>query len=224
MFREKKMYGQEPNVVLRSKTTFNDPLKWTSPLMVFTCSWSDWFIEEADIWRDEAWDIIRRTPHLTYQILTKRIERARGRVPAPPLPNVWLGVSVEDRKNKNRIDILRETPVALRFLSVEPLLEDIGELDLRGIDWVIVGGESGPGARPFDVQWARNIIAQCKAAGVACFVKQLGAKPFLSREADGVFCPDYEYRLRNRKGGDWDEWAEDLRVRQFPEVRNAARV
>ena len=143
-----------------------------------------------------------------------------------PLPNVWLGVSVEDQKNKDRIDHLRETPAAVRFLSLEPLLEDLGALDLRGIDWVIVGGESGPGARPFDIRWARDTIAQCKAAGTSCFIKQLGARP------EGPHgCGDCDpcmvgqpcmlaynvgMELKDRKGGDWDEWSEDLRVRQFP--------
>src|SRR6266498_5551388 len=92
MFREKRQYGQDPDVVVRSKTTFNAPLKWKDSALVFTCSWSDWFIEEADPWRDEAWDVIRRTPHLTYQILTKRIERASSCLPKDwPLKNVWLG-------------------------------------------------------------------------------------------------------------------------------------
>lgn len=175
MFREKKQYGQNPDVVVRSKTTFSAPLKWKEPKLIFTCSWSDWFIEEADAWRDEAYDIIRATPRHTYQILTKRIERAAGRLPDnPPLPNVWLGVSVESRAYKYRIDLLHQTPAAIRFLSLEPLLEDLGELDLGGIDWVIVGGESGPGARPMHPEWVRSIQRQCAAAGVAFFFKQWG--------------------------------------------------
>ncbi len=91
-----------------------------------------------------------------------------------PLPNVWLGVSVEDRKNKDRIDILRQVPAAVRFLSIEPLLEDIGQLDLIGIDWVIAGGESGPGARPAPPEWFRSVRDQCEAAGVSFFFKQHG--------------------------------------------------
>lgn len=173
MFREKGMYGQNPNVVVRSKTTFNAPLKWKDPRKIFTCSWSDWFIEEADEWRGEAYEIIRNTLRHTYQILTKRIERAEGMFP-DELYNVWLGVSVEDRKNKDRIDGLRQIPAALRFLSIEPLIEDIGELDLTGIQWVIVGGESGPGARPMAPEWARSVRDQCQAAGVAFLFKQWG--------------------------------------------------
>ena len=221
MFSEKKMYGQDPDNVVRSKTTFNAPLKWKDPRRIFTCSWSDWFIEEADVWRNEAWDIITRTPRHTYQILTKRIERASGRLSIIPLPNVWLGVSVEDRKyGLPRIDILREIPASVRFLSIEPQIEDLGALDLRGIHWVIIGGESGHGARPFDIAWARSVIEQCRAAGVACFVKQLGARLWAPNTEliPGVIV-SAEVKLRNHKGGDPSEWPEDLRVRQFPEVR-----
>lgn len=130
------------------------------------------------------------------------------RQPHWPLPNVWLGVSVEDRKyGLPRIDHLREVPAAVRFLSIEPLLEDLGELDLTGIHWVIVGGESGRGARPFHVEWARSIVRQCKAAGVPPFVKQLGAVPV---DQLGPLL------IRAPKGGDPGEWPEDLRIRQMP--------
>lgn len=146
-----------------------------------------------------------------------------------PLPNVWLGVSIENKAAKVRIDELRDTPAAVRFLSCEPLLEDLGKLDLRGIDWVIVGGESGNGARPFDVCWADTLVRQCADAGVACFVKQLGALPFDSRESDRSTDDPHpdgpgadlscRLELANRKGGDPEEWPAELRVRQFPEAR-----
>jgi protein gp37 len=203
MFRDMKRYGRDPNVVQRAKpATFDAPLRWKDPRRIFTCSWSDFFIEEADPWREAAGDIIHNTPRHTYQILTKRIERVP---PAWALfrPNIWLGVSVENRAAKYRIDALREIKAPLRFLSIEPLIEDIGELDLRGIGWVIVGGESGGNARWCDVDWARSVIRQCKASGVPCFVKQLGSTPL-------------GWPLRDRKGGDWNEWPADLRVRQFP--------
>lgn len=229
MFSEKKRYGQDPDTVVRSKpATFNAPLKWKDPAYVFTCSWSDWFIEEADEWRSEAYDIIHRTPHLTYQILTKRIERARSHWPVLPVfKNTWLGVSVEDRKyGLPRIEILRNTPAALRFLSIEPQLEDIGEINLEGIGWVIVGGESGHDARPFQIDWARSIIRQCKAAGVACFVKQMGSvsmegalntgAPGFGGTPDGVI--PVQRVFRDKKGGDITEWPVDLRVREFPKV------
>ena len=189
MYRDKARYGQDPNVVQRSKTTFTAPLKWTEPKLIFTCSWSDWLIKEADPWREEAYDVIRATPRHTYQILTKRSDRFPGHVPNPPLPNVWLGVSVESRAYLSRIDDLRRTSAAVRFLSLEPLLEDLGDIsrhlavdaeigDGSGrtgpIDWVIVGGESGPGARPMHPDWVRSIRDQCVAAGVPFFFKQWG--------------------------------------------------
>ncbi len=144
-----------------------------------------------------------------------------------PLPNVWLGVSVENQATADeRIPPLLQAPAAVRFISAEPLLgpvdveaflgdgeSAIGGMEFIELDWVIVGGESGPGARPFNIEWARSIVQQCAAAGVACFVKQMGAKPFMAEDCAIGFT------LRDRKGGDMAEWPEDLRVRQMPEVR-----
>lgn len=151
-------------------------------------------------------------------------QRAPGWMP----PQIWLGVSVESAAYKSRIDLLRKVPAAVRFISIEPLLEDIGTLDLTGIHWVIVGGESGPEARPFDLQWARNIIAQCKAANVPCFVKQMGSRPFSIKDKigfkgtqeHGIKLPDGFYRhLNSGKGGDPAEWPADIRVRDFPKCK-----
>lgn len=231
MFAEKIRYGQRPDVVVRSKPpTFNAPLKWKEPALVFTCSWSDFFIEEADDWRDEAWEIIRATPHLTYQILTKRPERIDACLPGGwPFKNVWLGTSAEDQPSLDkRLPLLLESPAALYFLSLEPLL---GALCLRsgvyavpggaargttldGIGWVIVGGESGHRARPMDLEWARAIVAQCRSASVPCFVKQLGAVWAKTRTHE-----DYLLGSSDVKGGAPELWPEDLRVRQFPETR-----
>jgi len=128
-----------------------------------------------------------------------------------PLENVWWGVSVEDKKyGLARIEELRTTPAAIRFLSIEPLLEDLGEINLQGIHWVIIGGESGPGARSFNLAWARSIVAQCRAAAVPCFVKQLGAKPF-SGSGDETW-----WFVRDRKGGNPSEWPTDLQIREYP--------
>jgi protein gp37 len=219
-----------------------DPLKWKEPRRIFVNSMSDLYHENCpDRWRDPIYAVMAQTPEHTYQILTKRPERRREYLSSEfledriddagvqgfgwchanaqkrlPLPNVWEGVSVENCATKHRIDTLRQTPAALRFLSLEPLLEDLGELDLSGIGWVIVGGESGPGARPCDVDWIRSIVQQCKVANLPVFVKQLGAKPYQGRDAEGVFVPDYEYFLQDRKGGDIEEFPEDLRVREFP--------
>jgi protein gp37 len=150
-----------------------------------------------------------------------------------PLPNVWWGVSAEDEENADaRIPWLRKMPAALRFVSYEPALGPIfrrGPDELRGLNWVIIGGESGPGARPFDIEWARNTIAQCKAAGVACFVKQLGAAPGFRLEDEerrGNMAPSFHHcdratglyvkKLKDRKGGDMSEWPIDIRVREYP--------
>ncbi len=177
------------SAVRRAKTTFNSPLKWKEPARVFTCSWSDWFHEGADEWRDEAWDIIRRTPHLTYQILTKRPERIATHLPddwGEGWPNVWLGVSVENQRQAIRAARLVEIPAAVHFVSAEPLLGPVdftacdpatAEVDIVRIDWIIVGGESGVDARPMREEWARTIRDHCQHYGTAFFLKQLGGHP-----------------------------------------------
>jgi protein gp37 len=201
MFRDKKRYGQDPDTVIRSKPpTFNLPNKLKGPALVFVCSWSDFFIEEADAWRDEAWDIIRNNPKLTFQILTKRPENIADRLPADwPLPNVYLGVTVENQEMADkRIPILLNTPAVFRFVSVEPML---GPVDLSGytqqlhltfpsLDYVICGGESGPDARPMQGNWPLELQQQCAAADVPFLFKQwsapkeghrLGGKEYLDR-------------------------------------------
>jgi protein gp37 len=188
MYREKRRYGQDPTHVVRSKTTFYDPLTWQEGRMIFTCSWSDYFIEQADAWRDEAWEVIRQTPRHTNLILTKRPERVKDRLPEGwPWPNVWVGVSIESQAYLWRADVLRRIPAAGRFLSLEPLLEDLGPLDLRGISWVIVGGESGPTPRPMAPKWVRSVRDQCVAARVPFFFNQWGGRDRAKggRELDG---------------------------------------
>ena len=145
----------------------------------FVNSMSDLFHNDIPFaFLDQVFAVIKRTPQHTYQVLTKRSARmrkyfsSRGRV-VPD--NVWLGVSVENRQyGFQRVDDLRETKASIRFLSVEPLLDDIGEMDLRGIHWVIVGGESGPKARPMKAEWVETIKDQCEQDGVAFFFKQWG--------------------------------------------------
>jgi protein gp37 len=130
----------------------------------------------GDAFLDAVFDVIERTPQHTYQILTKRAERLPRYFAKRSCPrNVWLGVSVENKRHGvPRIDELRKVDAHIRFLSVEPLLEDVGELDLRGIHWLIVGGESGPKARPMREDWAINVQRQAERAGAAFFFKQWG--------------------------------------------------
>ncbi len=158
-----------------------EPLRWSEPRMIFVNSMSDLFhdqVPEAYISRVAA--SMRLARWHTYQVLTKRSERLRDMLrgslrEAATEDHIWWGVSVEDRKyGMPRIADLQASPAAVRFLSVEPLLEDIGKLPLEGISWVIVGGESGPGARPMKEDWVLSIREQCKAAGVAFFFKQWG--------------------------------------------------
>jgi protein gp37 len=153
------------------------PLQRKKPTVYFVNSMSDLFHEDIpDTFLDQVFDVIRNTPQHTYQILTKRAERLPQYFRERGCPsNVWLGVSVEDRKyGVPRIDYLRQVEASIRFLSVEPLLEDIGEIDLTGIHWVIVGGESGHHARPMQEDWVTNVQEQADAAGSAFFFKQWG--------------------------------------------------
>ncbi|TDP74722.1 DUF5131 family protein [Roseateles toxinivorans] len=154
-----------------------DPVKRKKPTVYFVNSMSDLFHEKIpDAYIEQVFDVIARTPHHTYQILTKRGARMARFFKKRTVPeNAWLGVSVENRKHGvPRIDHLRRVPAKIRFLSVEPLLEDVGELNLTHIHWVIVGGESGPKARPMKEEWADSIRTQCEEQEVAFFFKQWG--------------------------------------------------
>lgn len=288
------------------------PLRWKKPRKVFPCSMSDLFFEGFSFERIAAvFGIMAATPQHTYQVLTKRIERARRFVewaeragdhvagpvdlftimarnhgselsdPQPtrwPLPNVWIGTSVEDQQRADeRLPHLLQIPAAVRFVSYEPALGPVdfrpwlrpvacsqcgsptraecakqhpgtlrtvrvGDIPDTGIVWIIVGGESGPGARPFDLAWARATVAQCKAAGVPVFFKQAGARPErfvapaahpLELQQDAVargvalgphaFKQGSDWRefvkLRDRKGADLAELPEDLRVQEWPGAR-----
>jgi protein gp37 len=169
------------------------PLSWRAPRMIFVNSMSDLFHKEVP--RDfvaRACDTMERADWHTFQILTKRSSRLRDFLEARYAPSrgpthMWFGVSLEDRSQLSRVRHLREAPAGMRFLSIEPLIGRIGPLDLTDIDWVIVGGESGPGARPMHPDWVREIRDQCAAQGVAFFFKQWGGfRPKAGgRELDG---------------------------------------
>ena len=154
----------------------DEPLTWRGAHNIFVCSMSDIFHEEVPFdFVDKMFDIIKRTPRHRYQILTKRAERMAEYFATRSIPeNVWLGVTVEAQSSRFRIDRLRNLSASVKFLSCEPLVEDLGEIDLTGIDWVIVGGESGPKARPMQESWARNIRRQVEEQGARFFCKQWG--------------------------------------------------
>lgn len=210
MYAGMRRFGNDPKSVVRAAdVTFNAPHNWYNK-RIFVCSWSDFFIEEADAWRVEVWEMIAfsywAAQGNVFQLLTKRPERIAECLPADwnaqhslrecdntckvypcrHWPNVWLGVTAENQEMADRrIPILREIPAALRFVSVEPMLEPV-RLDLMGIDWVICGGESGPKRRPFDLAWARDLRDQCQEAGVPFFYKQgSGLRPGEDHLLDG---------------------------------------
>lgn len=153
------------------------PLRRRKPTIYFVNSMSDLFHEEIpDGFLDRVFSVIKETPHHTYQILTKRSKRMHSYFSRQVVPdNVWLGVSVEDRQyGIPRIDDLRTVDSTVQFISAEPLLEDLGKINFSGIHWIIVGGESGPKARPMNAEWVENIHHQCKRSGTAFFFKQWG--------------------------------------------------
>lgn len=180
------------------------PLTWRKPRRIFVNSMSDLFHARVPLdFIRQVFEVINATPQHKYQVLTKRASRLpkmAGKLNWPA--NLWMGVSVENAGHVDRIDDLRAVPAAIRFLSLEPLLGPLPGLDLSGIGWVIVGGESGKGARPMELAWARDILWQCRRAGVVPFMKQLGA--VLGRELGA-----------GSHGGEWDAWPADLRIREF---------
>lgn len=175
----KHPYEQGFDLTLRPARV-RQPLFWREPRMIFVNSMSDLFHKKVPTtYISDVFDTMEQANWHSYQILTKRSSlmrnflqsRYRGTI-APS--HMWFGVSVEDKSKLSRIRHLQEAPAGLRFLSIEPLIGPIGKIDLTHIDWVIVGGESGPRARPMDVSWARDIRDQCVAANVAFFFKQWG--------------------------------------------------
>lgn len=154
----------------------DEPLVWRQPHTIFVCSMSDLFHKDVPFeFIDRIMQTIRRTPQHRYQLLTKRAERMEEYFLTHDIPqNAWLGVTVEAQSSKSRIDCLRSLDAPIRFLSCEPLIEDLGELNLENINWVIVGGESGPQARPMREEWVLNIQEQCNRQGSAFFFKQWG--------------------------------------------------
>ncbi len=184
-----------------------DPLKWAIPRRIFVNSMSDMFHEDIpEDYIAKVAAVMRLADWHTYQVLTKRPARLekllKGRLrEAAAAPHIWWGVTVENRKHGlPRIDSLRRTRAAMKFLSIEPLLEDLGAIDLTGIDWVIVGGESGPGARPLKQEWVTSIQKQCQENAIPFFFKQWGGvqKSRFGRELNGQTYSEFPKAVRQR--------------------------
>jgi protein gp37 len=184
--------------IVLDRRSLDIPTSWRSGRLIFVNSMSDLFHEKIPLsYIQEVFAVMQSTPRHTYQVLTKRAENLERLAPALPWPqNVWMGVSVEDMEHIWRIDHLRRTPAAIKFLSFEPLLGPLDELNLNGIDWAIAGGESGPGARPTMPVWVRSIRDQCICSDVAFHFKQWGGtnKKRTGRVLDGRIWNEWPYQ------------------------------
>ena len=190
------------NRIKRVPHLLEQPLKWRKPKLIFVNSMSDLFHEAVSPqYIRQIFDVMKRSDWHHFQVLTKRAERLEELSLEIDWPkNVWMGVSVENQDYISRIDHLRKTNAKVKFLSLEPLLGPLPDLNLRGIDWVIVGGESGPGARPMEKDWVLQIRDNCKASGVPFFFKQWGG---VHKKRAG----------RELQGRTWDELPEAMRDR-----------
>ncbi|OHV21205.1 hypothetical protein BBK14_07980 [Parafrankia soli] len=223
---DKPLWRRHGQRMVMSDSTWRNPVKWNReaqqanrPAFTFCASMADVFEDHPGVVdaRTRLWDLIDATPWLRWQLLTKRPENVARMVPwADRWPDhVLLGTSVENQQYADtRLPVLRSLPVAVRFLSCEPLLGPV-ELDLDGIGWVIVGGKSGGRPRPFDLEWARSIRDQCAAAGIPVFVKQMGTAWARANGHRGKGISD---------GQEPALWPEDLRVQQIPPAVPAASV
>lgn len=222
MFRDLNHYKQfDPKGYTRvSDKTFYQALKWKDSRRIFTCSWSDFFLEAADADRPDAWRVIKDTPWHTWLILTKRPERILDNLPSDwgnGYPNVWIGVTAENQLRLiERLDILANVPCSVKFISVEPILGAIDLFDkavkTKSIDWIIIGGETGNNTgkyryRPSELDWYKGLALQSQAFGIPVFVKQLGTH--LAKEMG----------FKDRKGADFDLFPKALQLRQFPKTK-----
>ncbi len=216
----------DPNVVVKFDG-FRKPLGWAGQKLIFTCSMSDFFIEEADKWRPEAWEIISLTPQHTWLILTKRPERIKDCLPPDwgnGYPNVWLGVSVEDNKSLHRLETLGEIPAKLRFVSAEPLLETVdftkeidGKRPIDKFEWIIIGGESGNDSgkyryRECRERWILDTLKPLYDLGKYIFVKQVGT--FVAKN------DPKQVKKQNKHGDKKHLWNEAIRIQQTPPWKN----
>lgn len=235
-------WGPKGRRVRTAGANWKKPLAWSKTAeaagerhRVFCSSLADVFEDRPELvaWRRDLFEVIRATPALDWLLLTKRPGNIKRLWPGAltvngspwfnepgerDWPNVWLGTTVEDQQRADeRIPELLKVPAVVHFLSCEPLLErvELDHEDLSLIDWVIIGGESGAGARPFAIDWARDIIQQCRGSGPAPFVKQLGAHARCESD-EGCNEDDLRFTTVDPAGGDPAEWPADLRVREFP--------
>ena len=185
----------------------NEPYKWKKGKLIFVNSMSDLFHEKVPLdYILRIFEVMRNTPQHRYQILTKRAGRLMELAPKLDWSdNIWMGVSIEDSRVIDRADALCQVPSAIRFLSLEPLIGPIPNLNLMGLDWVIIGGESGNQARIMETEWAVDLLNQCKRANIPCFVKQMGTQ-WAKRQGS-----------KSRKGDDFSEFPSSLQVREYPE-------
>ena len=173
-----KKYGEGFDKVRLHHEVLGLPVTWKTPQKVFVNSMSDLFHQDLSLEQiQEVFAVMLECNHHIFQVLTKRAERLEQLSSFLSWPeNVWMGVSVENKRAKSRINHLRNTEAKTKFISIEPLIEDLGELDLKEIDWVVVGGESGPGARPVEERWVESVLEQCLACDIPFFFKQWGGK------------------------------------------------
>lgn len=225
MYRGKSRFHQDPTKIVKADfDRIRKALQQLEPgSKIFVCSWSDFFIEEADEWRQEAWDIIGSHRGFIWQILTKRPERILQSLPSWWFEdddnnhsniNIWLGVSAENQAElEKRLPLLQDIPLqhGVRFVSFEPVLGEIQLTPdhLKVIDWAIIGGESGNDTgqwkyRKMEHYWLDILVARLQTGGVPTFIKQLGTG----------FAK--ELKLKDRHGGDWEEWPDYLKIRQWP--------
>jgi protein gp37 len=242
MYRDGERYKYDAKQVIRTKTVFNFPLKykethsamWIGKPLIFTSSLTDVFHEEIDSYRNEMWDIIRKCPHLIFQILTKRPERIKQCLPpdwGEGWDNVWLGTSIGSQGSIDRMVTMSMIDAKVKFLSLEPLhsaidlskaMFEVASIKesfhvLPAFDWVIVGGESGNENgkykyRPCKIEWIQDIVKQCKQNQIKVFVKQLGTH--LAKEL----------KLSDRHGGDISEWPVELQIREMPHIKTYQTV
>ncbi|NJB35309.1 DUF5131 family protein [Croceivirga sp. JEA036] len=211
--------GNDPSIVNRTKSSFYKPLNWKVGRLIFTCSMSDFFIKEADEWRKEAWDIIKRTPQHTYLILTKRPERIQECLPEDWSPelysHVWLGTTVESQNEVHRIHELAKIKCQLRWVSFEPLLGPIylNKEELDTVEWAVIGGESGNlegkyRFRKSELAWYLSLMYQFRDAGTPVFFKQLGS-----------YYHHYDLKVSDSKGERWcSKFPDVFKIRQYPSI------